>query len=118
MQKMQETQVRSQGREDPLEEEVATHSSIRAWRIPWTVEPGGLQFMGSQRVDTTERAHTAWHISSVYASIPISQFIPSAPFPLGTLSSVQFSRSVVSDSFLKCRLHFNPCIPLAADFPW
>ena len=38
------------GREDPLEEETATHSSILAWRIPWTEEPGGLQSMGSQRV--------------------------------------------------------------------
>ena len=38
------------GGEDPLEEEMATHSSILAWRIPWTEEPGGLQSMGSQRV--------------------------------------------------------------------
>ena len=47
---MQETQVQSLGREDLLEEEMATHSSILAWRIPWTEEPGRLQFMGSQRV--------------------------------------------------------------------
>ena len=38
------------GQEDAVEEEMATHSSILAWRIPWTEEPGGLQFMGSQRV--------------------------------------------------------------------
>ena len=43
---MQETQVQSLGREDPLEEEMATHSSILAWRIPWTEEPGGLQSTG------------------------------------------------------------------------
>ena len=43
-----ETWVRSLGREDPLEEGTATHSSILAWRIPWTQEPGGLQSMGSQ----------------------------------------------------------------------
>ena len=43
-------QVRSLGREDPLEEEMATHSSIIAWKILWTGEPGGLQFMGSQRI--------------------------------------------------------------------
>ena len=49
-QKMQETQVQSQGREDPLEEGMATHSSILAWRIPWTEEPDGLQSIGSQRV--------------------------------------------------------------------
>ena len=47
---MQETWVPSLGREDPLEKEVATHSSILAWRIPWMEEPGGLQFTGSQRV--------------------------------------------------------------------
>ena len=47
---MQETQVRSLGWEDPLEEGMATHSSILAWRIPWTEEPGGLQSMGSQRL--------------------------------------------------------------------
>ena len=47
---MQETQVRSLGREDPLEEEMATHSSILAWEIPWMEEPGGLQSMGLQRV--------------------------------------------------------------------
>ena len=47
---MCETWVRSLGREDPLEEGMATHSSILAWRIPWTEEPGGLQSMRSQRV--------------------------------------------------------------------
>ena len=47
---MQETQVRSLGWEDPLEQERATHSSILAWRIPWTEEPGRLQSMGLQRV--------------------------------------------------------------------
>ena len=50
MQEPQETQVRSLGGEDPLEEEMATHSSILAWRIPWTEEPGGLQPIESQRV--------------------------------------------------------------------
>ena len=47
---MQETQVQSLGQEEPLEKGVATHSSILAWRIPWTEEPGGLRSMGSQRV--------------------------------------------------------------------
>ena len=47
---LQETQVSSQGWEDPLEKGMATHSSILAWRIPWIEEPGGLQSMGSQRV--------------------------------------------------------------------
>ena len=46
---MQETQVQSLGQEDPLEKEMATHSNIVAWEIPWTEEPGGLQSMGSQK---------------------------------------------------------------------
>ena len=50
MQEMQEAQVRFLGQEDPLEGEMATHSSILIWRIPRTEEPGGLQSMGSQRV--------------------------------------------------------------------
>ena len=48
--KNQQTPVRSLGREDPLEKGMATHSSILAWRIPWTEEPGRLQSMGLQRV--------------------------------------------------------------------
>ena len=47
---VQETQVQSLGGEDPLEKAMATHSSILAWKIPWTEEPGGLQSMGLQRV--------------------------------------------------------------------
>ena len=47
---MQEMQIQSLGGEDSLEKEMATHSSILAWRIPWTEEPSGLQSMGSQRV--------------------------------------------------------------------
>ena len=46
---IRETQVLSLGREDPLEKGMATHSSILAWRVPWTEEPGGLQSTGSQR---------------------------------------------------------------------
>ena len=46
---MQETQIQSLGREDPLEKRMATHSSIFAWRIPWTEEPGGLQSMKVQK---------------------------------------------------------------------
>ena len=47
---MQETQVRSLGQEDPLEKEMAIHSSTIAWKIPWTEEPGRLQSIGSQRI--------------------------------------------------------------------
>ena len=46
------TRVRSLGQEDPLEDKMATHSSILAWEIPWTEEPGGLQFMESQKTQT------------------------------------------------------------------
>ena len=52
---MQETQVRYLCWEDPLEKEMATHSSTRAWRIPWIEEPGGLQSMGCKELDTTEQ---------------------------------------------------------------
>ena len=47
---MQDTWVQSLGSEDPLEKEMAAHSSVLTWRIPWTEEPGGLQSIGSQRV--------------------------------------------------------------------
>ena len=51
---MQDTEVWSLGLEDPLEEVMATHTSILAWRLPWTEEPGKLQSIGSQGSDTTE----------------------------------------------------------------
>ena len=60
MQETQEMWVQSLCWEDPLEEEIATHSSITAWRIPWTVEPGRLQSMEVQS-DLTERLNTHMH---------------------------------------------------------
>ena len=54
----QETRVLSLGWEDPLEKEMATHSSILAWRIPWTEEPGGLQSVGLQRVRHNQATNT------------------------------------------------------------
>ena len=54
---MQETGIRSLGWEDPLEKEMAPHSSTLAWKIPWTEEPGKLQSMGHKELDTTERLH-------------------------------------------------------------
>ena len=50
VQQPQETQVQSLGQKDPLEKGIAIHSSILAWRIPWTEEPGGLQSIGSQKI--------------------------------------------------------------------
>ena len=61
MQETPETQVQCLGQEDPLEEGMATHSSILAWRIPWTEESGGLQFIGRKELDITEATE---HISS------------------------------------------------------
>ena len=70
---MWETQVRSLGQEDPLEKEMATHSSILAWEIPWTVEPGRPQSMGGKELDMTERLSTAhmhviniWNFQNIY----------------------------------------------------
>ena len=67
MQETQETQVRSPGGEDPLEKEMAMHSSILAWKIPWMEEPGGLQSIGSQRVRRTERLSTQVRNSGAWA---------------------------------------------------
>ena len=58
---MWETWVRSLGREDPLEKEMATHSSVLAWRIPWMEEPGGLQSTGRKESDSTEWLHFHFH---------------------------------------------------------
>ena len=61
---MRETWVQSLGWEDPLEKEMATHSSILAWRVPWTEELGGLQSTGRKESDTTERLHLHLHLPS------------------------------------------------------
>ena len=61
-----ETQVQSLGREDPLEKEMATHSSSLAWKIPWTEEPGRLQSMGSQRVGHDWATSLSLSLSLIY----------------------------------------------------
>ena len=69
---MQETWVRSLDREDPLEKEVANHSSIRAWGIPWTEESGGLQSMGSQTVGhdlATKQPNRHMHTTHIHMHI-------------------------------------------------
>ena len=60
---MQEIRVQSLGQEDPVEKGMATHSSILAWRLPWTEEPGKLQYIGSQRVSMTE-PQTLWSVDT------------------------------------------------------
>ena len=67
---IQETWVQSLGQEDALEKGMATHSSIVAWEIPWTEEPGGLQSMGSQRVGHDERLSLHSLISIIITSAP------------------------------------------------
>ena len=62
---MRETWVRSLGQEDPLEKEMATHSSILAWRIPWTEKPGGYSPQGGKELDTTERLHFHFSVSCI-----------------------------------------------------
>ena len=59
---IRKTWVRSLGREDSLEKEMAIHSSTIAWKIPWTEKPGRLSFMGLQRVDKTEILHFHFHV--------------------------------------------------------
>ena len=72
MQETQESRVRSLGWEDPLEEDMATHSRILAWRISWTVEPGGLQSIELRRVSMTEASEHA-HSSPYDAQGMLSQ---------------------------------------------
>ena len=77
MQESQEMQVRSLGQEDPLKKEMTTHSSILARRIPWTEEPGGLQSMGSQRVEydwSDLVQHKTKEFSALNSLKPLSYF--------------------------------------------
>jgi len=93
---MRETWILSLGQEDLLEKEMATHSSILAWRIPWTEEPGGLQSTGSQRV-----GHD-WAISlthSVYMCQFQSPNSSHSPYPRHAHTSVFYSVSL----FLPCK---------------
>ena len=68
---MRETWVQSLGRENPLEKEMATHSSFLAWRIPWTEEPGGIQSMGHKELDIIEQLTLTRH--SVLRASPVAQ---------------------------------------------
>ena len=63
---LQETQVQSLNREDTLEKEIATHSSILAWKIPWTEEAGRLQSMGHKEAGTTEQLTQGLHLLNVH----------------------------------------------------
>ena len=91
--------VWSLGQEDPLKKEVTTHSSILAWRIPWTEEPGGLQSMGSQRVRHDWATNTFTHSISVETSYAViwiedSQLSIQATESLFSVSLFLFGRQV------------------------
>ena len=79
---MWETWVQYLGREDPLEKEMATHSSILAWRIPWTEEPGRLQSMGSQRAGhdgaTSVVVLVFWGTSKMFSTVATPIYIPTS----------------------------------------
>ena len=95
---VQETGVRSLGWEDPLEKGVAIHSSILAWRIPWTEEPAGLQSMGSQRVrqNGATNAATAAGSRRVWVISPHVSLLTLPLSPSGSLPDWSFSRLAAS----------------------
>ena len=120
---MQETQVRSLGWEDPLEEGMATHSSILAWRIPWTEEPGGLQSMGSQRLG--EYTHIPCYTSHPMTDLKLKVYtfwLPSpiastshSPSPLATTILFYLSMSLDFVSFFRCHIYvwsYGICLSL------
>ena len=69
MQEAEETQVQSLGREGPLEKEMATRSSVLAWRIPWTEESGGLQSMDHKELDMTDQTHTHTYTHTIVTQV-------------------------------------------------
>ena len=106
---MQETQVQSLGQEDPLEEEMATHSRVLAWRFPWTEEPGRLQSMGSQRIGynwtTRQRQQQLWalaHSEQFFFSLPRS--LPKLPrWGFWDHESGAWSRAARRAALLECQ---------------
>ena len=88
MQETQETQVPSLGQEGPLEKEMETYSSILAWKIPWTEEPGGLQYMGLQRLST--------HAHNITFKTTYSLGFPSYSSDFGCNNTAQQSQNLSS----------------------
>ena len=84
---MQETQVRSLGRKDPLEEEMATHSSVLAWRIPWIEEPGGYSLWGRGRVGLSLNNNTIslWRSHRSISCLSVCQLMVTGGFFCGDL---------------------------------
>ena len=103
---MQEPRVQSLGQEDPLEKEMATHSSILAWRIPWTKEPGRLQSMGSQEWTrlsdyTTTTRHSAC-TETHQCSLGLSLQTPANTMSGALITIVTVSRKDPLAAFLSC----------------
>ena len=82
---MQEMWVRSLGQEDPLEKEMATHSSIIAWKIPWTKKPGGLQSMGLQRIRQDLASKQKQVLGADNIAVNKNWYYPSPPEPYTVL---------------------------------
>ena len=120
MQEMQETWVRSLGGEDPLKKGTATHSSILAWRIPWTEEPGGLQAIGSQRVGhnwATNITFTIVYQIQLFCCFGLSL---TDPAPWLTLSAVSFWNCMPGLCSLSGLCQFSPCgsaFPITGSIP-
>ena len=89
---MRETWIQSLGRGDPLEKEMATHSSILAWKIPWMEESGGLQSMGLKESDRTERLH--FHFISSPTPPPTSSLLETASLSSVSVNLFLFCRQV------------------------
>ena len=115
---VKEIWVQSQGQEDPLEKRMATHSSVLAWKIPWTEEPGRLQYMGSQRVRHGWSDWACMHAGLIILkSQKGNRPGEDMPFTRGhrddglALDFLQFSCSVMSDSLWPCELQHAglPC---------
>ena len=105
---MQETQVRSLDQEDPLEKEMTTHSSILAWKIPWTEEPGGLQSMVSQGVGHNwVRAceHTRAHTHTLFQIVVNACFVFFLIlYPQGIITSLYLQGIITTNTYVTTSL--------------
>ena len=117
---MQETRVQSLGWDDPLEKGLATLSSILAWRIPWTEEPGGLQSMGSQRVGHTEQlslSHTHTHTHTHFLEVKCSLGLILSVGARWLIVSGQTSPSISPGSLEGVTVSTNPDFSLVLQWP-
>ena len=98
---VQETQVRSLGQEDPLEEGMATHSNNLAWRIPWTEEPGGLQSIGSQSLTQLKPVslHTCTHLFFGCVALPSQLDIKFSSLSLKRFDTILLSSGIVTEDY-------------------